>query len=207
MRFFHPYLVFLSEDPTEAARFSTTPLLCENIRQTCQVLTCVMLYVFGIRSKKIHKFMFSKAKKDETMRRYFREWPLKSSPTFTLYNPPEARWARQCKNHYDYLVAFLEANIDEYQFRTGCPSPAEPLLEYFQLALYEAAFDNRVSLPEVKNLKIVLPWKNLPLDCRKKNIVEGYRKWFLRGLGDPFLAYAGTKRDIPEFVFGKEPIA
>ena len=78
---------------------------------------------------------------------------------------------------------------------------------FFTIILYSAHEDNRVSLPEVRNLKIVLPWKNLPLDCRRKNIVEGYRKWFLRGLGDPFLAYAGTKRDIPEFVFGKEPIA
>lgn len=207
MRFFHPYLVFLSEDPTEAARFSTQPLLVENVKQTCQVLTCVMLYMFGIRSKKMHKFMFSKEKKDETMRKYFRNWPLKSSPPFTLYNSPEARWARKCKNHYDYLVAFLEANADEYQFRIGSPISYEPLVEYFRFALYEAAFDNRISLPEIENMKIVLPWKNLPLDCRKRNVIDGYRKWFIRGLGDPISAYVGTKRDVPEFVFGKEPLA
>ena len=206
MRFFHPYLVFLSENPSEAARFSDNRILCENLKRTPQILICVLLYVVGIRSKKIHKFLFSKERKGETLRRYFRNWPLKESPQFTLYSSPEARWARQCKNHYDYLVEFLDANLEEFFFRYGTDHPSSILADFLRGALYEIAFTNYIVLPEVKNLKLELPWKNLPLDCRRKNIVEGYRKWYKIGLGDPILAYIGTKRDVPEFLLEKESL-
>ena len=207
MRFFHPYLIFLSYDTSESARFADNHTLVENIKQTSQILVTVLLYVVGIRSKKIHKFLFSKERKDSTIAKYFRDWPFKSSPQFTLYTSPEAKWARMCKNHYDYLVSFLEANLDEYEFRFGNAHPLWLCLDYFRLALCQIALDHYVSLPEIPNLKIVLPWKNLPLDCRKKDVVEGYRKWYKRGLGDPILAYLGTKRDVPEWVFGKESLA
>ena len=208
MRFFHPYLVFLSEDPSEAARFSNNALLLENLKQTRQVLVCVLLHIVGIRSKKIHKFLFSKERKDDTLRKYFKGWPSKSAPQFTLYNSPEAKWARMCKNRYDYLVSFLEANQDEFFYRFGKDCPAYEYLDFFKMAVYDIAFNNLVALPDIPNLRLELPWKNLPLDCRKKNVVEGYRKWYLKRLGDPISEYVGTKRDVPEFVMlGRESLA
>lgn len=199
--------MFLSQDPSEAARFLNNPFLLENVKQSCQVLVCVLLYLSGIRSKKVHKFLFSKERKEETLRKFFPGWPLGSSPQFTLYNSPEARWARTCKNHYDYLVSFLEACLEEHSFRFGREHPLSELLGFFRMALYEMAFRNLVSLPDVKGLKIVLPRKNLPPDCRRKDVVEGYRKWYRKRIGDPISEYVGTKRDVPEFLLGKEPLA
>ena len=199
--------MFLSEDPAESARFSDNRILIENIQKTSQVLVTVVLYVSGIRSKKIHSYLFSKERRAQTIRKYFNSWPSTQPPQFTLYTSPEARWARKCKNHYDYLLSFLEANMDEFEFRFGKTHPLWLFLDFFRMALYELAFNRLSALPEIKDMKIVLPWKNLPLDCRKKNIIEGYRKWYKRGLGDPILAYVGTKRDVPEWVLGKEPVA
>lgn len=48
--------------------------------------------------------------------------------------------------------------------------------------------------------------KNLPPKYRKKNIVEGYRLWYSDQIYDPIEKYADVKRDIPEFLIGKNRV-
>jgi hypothetical protein len=48
-----------------------------------------------------------------------------------------------------------------------------------------------------------LPWKNLPIQCRKKDLIEGYRKYYRNIVFDPIMAYVGTKRDVPDFLIDK----
>ena len=48
--------------------------------------------------------------------------------------------------------------------------------------------------------KIVIPWKNLPLQYRKKNIIEGYRRYYRSVIHDPMTAYFGSKCNIPKWL-------
>lgn len=56
-------------------------------------------------------------------------------------------------------------------------------------------------IPYGKIHTINLPWKDLKLKYRRKNIVEGYRLQFMNSFSkDAFAEYSGSMRDIPQFV-------
>jgi len=200
MRFFHPLILFLDEKPEISASYLSERFLSSNIKNTCQVLVCSILYSLGIRNKKACKYYFSKENKRESIMKFFPDWPMKDSPKFTSYNSAESKWCRKCKNHYDIVLAHFEAALNEYSFRHGKDHELYEMLDFLKMCPYDISVRLGYRVIYIKDLKIVLPWKNLPLKYRKKDIIEGYRQYYSSQIFNPYKEYAMTKRDIPDFI-------
>lgn len=88
----------------------------------------------------------------------------------------------------------MEALLSEYEFR---------FRKQHGLARYaEWERQNSLNVPAGNLKKIDFPWKSLSLKYRRKDIVQGFRLQFMSQLegDDPYLAYRGSCRDIPDFV-------
>ena len=164
-------------------------------------MICSLLYMVGIRNKKACKFYFSKDRKTESLQKFFPEWTLKEAPKFVKYNSPESKWCRQCKNHYDVILTYFEKLLIEYSYRYGRDHELYDMLYFLKMEHYFLSLRFGYSIGYINGLKIHLPWKNLPLKYRKKDIIEGYRQYYKNLIIDPFFEYDGSKRDIPEFLF------
>lgn len=200
MRFFHPLILFLDEDTAVSASYLSERFLLDNIKNTCQVLICANLYMVGIRNKKICKWLFSKERKSESLNKYFMNWPLKTPPSFVKYTSEESKWCRKCKNHYDVVLDYFEALLNEYTYRHCKDHPLYEMLDYLKTIQYENSVRLGLKVVYVPNLKICLPWKNLPLKYRKKDVIKGYREYYKSLIYNPYEEYSMTKRDIPDFV-------
>ena len=128
------------------------------------------------------------------MDKLFPCWPLRRCPSFIRFGSKETRWTRMCKNHYDYIVRYLELLLDEYAFRYKKEH------ENAKFAEWERFDAPKISLKEVKLVKIVLPWKNINPKYRSKDIVQSYRRQYKAYIGHPITAYSDTPRDIPEWI-------
>lgn len=153
-------------------------------------------YFIGIRSKKFYDYYFAKERISETMLNFFPNWPLEKKPSFSAYGYKESKWCRQCHENYDYAVSYLSALLLEYEYRNGRQHLSSKLLDWL-------SFDMpKIDFPYANISNITLPWKSLDIKYRIPNIVDGYRKKFIDSLedDDPFKAYGGVPRDIPDFV-------
>lgn len=196
----HPIILFLDEDFSKSAQYLTNKYLFANIKNCCQVLICAIFYNVGIRSKRIYKYYFSKERKTESLKKFFPNWPLKNIPNFVYYNSQEAKWCRKCQNHFDVILKYFEKLLDEYLYRFGHEHYFREILEFMQIAPMEYTLKFGIRILYIDNLKIVLPWKNLPVKYRKRDIIDGYRSYYNSQILNPISDFEKTKRDVPDFV-------
>lgn len=160
--------------------------------------------MLGFRNKKIFKYYFSKDKWDETRFKYFANYPEKSIPKFTFYNSEESRWCRKCIDHYNYVWKYMSCMLDEYYFRFGKEHNLSEMCSFLKKLPMTIAVKHGLILSNLKNKnKFQLPWKNLPIEFRRKDIIKGYQAYYTSVIFNPLDAYIGTKREIPEFLHAK----
>ena len=95
-----------------------------------------------------------------------------------------------CKNHYDYVVRYLELLLDEHAYRFKKEH------ESAQFTEWERFDAPKIALKEANLSKIVLPWKNID----PKDIIAAYRRQYKARIGHPIEAYSDTPRDIPDWI-------
>ena len=201
MKFVQPLIFFLDEDLKKSSQMLTNKYLDMNIKNCCQVLVCSLLYIVGIRNKRACKYYFSKENKKESLHKFFPTWPLKEAPKFIKYNSQEAKWCRKCKNHYDVILKYFEELLNEYSFRFNHDHNLYEMFDFLSMEQFHISINLGIPVVFIKDLKIILPWKNLPLKYRKRNIIEGYKAYYKSILIDPFFEYENSKRSIPEYLF------
>ena len=206
MKFFHPLVIFLDDDLQRSAKSFNNEFLELNIKHTIQVLFCGLFYFIGIRNKKFHKYYFDKDRKDESLHKWFPGYPYKKVPSFVYYNSPESRWVRKCADHFMYLTEYLGYMLDEFEIRQGKSHPNWELHDFFTQFPIKLNLMAGIRIPYANLKKIVIPWKNLPLQYRKKNIIEGYRRYYRSVIYDPMTAYFGSKCDIPKWLMNDQNV-
>jgi hypothetical protein len=200
MKFIQPLIIFLDEDLNKSSQMLTNKHLDTNIKNCCQILMCSLYYMVGIRNKKIHKYYFCKERYRDSLNNFFTNYPLNEKPKFVKYNSQESKWCRKCKNHYDIIINYFECLLNEYSFRYGKDHDLYEMLDFLKMEPFNITLRFGYNMPYIQNLKIVLPWKNLPLYHRKKNIIDGYKSYYKHIIIDPLFEYSYSKRDIPEFL-------
>ena len=171
------------------------------IQDSCQILMCCLYYAFGFRTRTVFKYYFSKERWDETRFKYFPNYPLKTIPKYTFYTSPEARWCRKCENHYRYLLKYLGCMLEEYAFRYRKEHKLAEMHPFLSSTPMESALKLGIVMPHLRDKsRMQLPWKNLPIKYRKKNIISGYRLYYKDIVRNPLLAFLGSRRDVPEFL-------
>ena len=191
---------FLDDNLVTSAQMLTDKALDKSIRGCIQALTTSRFYFIGIRNQKFYKFFFSKEKQQETLDRFFPLWPFQKPPLFSGYGNKIGKWTRKCKEHYNYIVSYLDILLQEYQFRHQKQHIGTKFFEW----LTEDAPE--IHIPEAHLKKIVVEWKSLSPRHRKKNIIDGYRsqyKAMIDNYGGPKIGEF-TNRDIPEFLLPNE---
>lgn len=187
---------FLDDDLQRSAEFQTNKTLLKSIDGCFQALVCARLYFIGIRTKTFYKHYFSKENSLETKERFFPCWPLKKNPSFQAYTSKTSKWTRMCLEHYEYVRHYLRALLDEYQFRFNKDHGLSKFLDWLD---FDAP---SLDIPRANLKAVSIPWKCLNPRWRRKTLVDGYRLQFVHSFedDDPFKAYAGSCRDIPDFV-------
>lgn len=204
MRPITPRIIFLDYDLQKSAQYLTNHSLEMCIKSCVQILMCSIYYMLGFRTKSLFKYYFSKDKWKETRDKYFHTYPLTTAPTFSYYNSPESRWCRKCINHYNYISNYLWMLLDEYGFRFNKEHKLSEMYDFLYNLPLVLQLKYGLKIPKLKDeSKMQLPWKNLPIQCRKKDLIEGYRKYYRNIVFDPIMAYVGTKRDVPDFLMDK----
>lgn len=189
------HIWFLDADLQRSASFLTNKTLEKSIDGCIGALISTYFYFIGIRSKKFYNYYFSKENIDETMFKYFPNWPLRKKPSFSAYGRKESKWCKQCHENYDYLISYLSELLMEYTYRTGKSHVNNDILNWL-------SFDIPYFNFPYANINITLPWKSLDLKYRKSNVIDGYRLKFMSQFedDDPFKAYNNVPRNIPDFV-------
>lgn len=208
MRFYHPVILFLDDDLEKSAQALTSDFLDVNIRHAQQVLFDALFYFVGIRSKKFYDHYFNKDNKKDSIEKWFPSFPRKKKfPGFSFYNSVESRWTRMCLEHFQYMSRYFECMIREHEYRTGHEHDLTVMVDFFNMIPLNMTLTSGIRIPSAHLEKITIPWKNLAPQYRKKDIVEGYRKYYRTLVYDPLNQYADTGRDIPEWVFHKTDLA
>lgn len=185
---------FLDEDLSKSAQMLDNKRLNSSIDGIIKAVVDARLWCAGIRSAKFYMHYFGKDKIIETMDKLFPCWPLKRPPGFLKFDSKESKWTRMCKNHYDYVLRYLECLFTEYAYRFKREH------ESAQFTEWELVDAPKISLKEAKLSKIVLPWKNINPKYRSKDIIESYRRQYKSIIGHPIEAYQDVPRDIPEWI-------
>ena len=186
---------FLDEDFAKSAKYLNNKLLNKTIDGCYKALVSVYFYMYGIRSKKFYKYYFSKEHKKESLDRFFPCWPLRQLPSYAAYGTRTSKWCRKCKEHMDYISAYMEALCIEYEYRTG---KAHGLHKFLEWMLVDAP---KIKMPIGNLKKIIIEWKVLNPKFRRKNILEGYRLQYKHILQNDGIKISDfTKRDVPEWL-------
>ena len=191
------HIWFLDNDLSKSAQMLSDKCLRKTIDGCIGAITSVCMYLVGIRSSKVHAYMFSKENAKQTLDDKFSGWPLKKNPSFGAVSWKESKWCRMCHENYNLAVEYLSMLFDEHLWRHSSMHPAYSFLDWASCNTAVADF------PYAGLKDIVLPWKSVDPRFRSIDIVEGYRRQYCATQiddGDPFIAYAKCKRDIPEFV-------
>lgn len=188
------HIWFLDADLQKSASFLTNKTLLKSIDGCIGVLISTYLYFIGIRSKKFYDYYFAKERIDETINRFFPNWPLSKKPAFSSYSYKESKWCRQCHENYDYVLSYLRELLLEYEYRNGHQHLNTRIIDWFDLDMPKFDFP-------YANVDVILPWKSLDLKYRRQNIIDGYRLKFMSTFEeDVFKEYDKCPRDIPDFV-------
>lgn len=191
---------FLDDNLVTSAQMLTDKALDKTIRCCVQALTAARFYFIGIRNQKFYKFYFSKDKRQETLDRFFPLWPFQKPPLFSGYGSKIGKWTRMCREHYDYIVQYLDILLQEYQYRHKKLHVGSKFYEWL------AVDAPQLSIPEAHLKKITVEWKSLNPRHRKKNIIEGYKsqyKAMIDNDGGPKIGDF-SNRDIPAFLLSDE---
>ena len=204
MRYIRPIVLFLDDDLETSAKYLTNFHLEYGIKAACQVLMCSLYYLLGYRTKFLFKHYFCKERWDSTRLENFPNYPLSTIPKYTFYNSEEARWCRRCQEHYNLMLKYFGFMLTEYTFRTNRIHQLADMYGFFGTFPMETALRKGYTFPHLKNKsKLQLPWKNLPVEFRRIDIVKGYRLYYRSLIPAPLVAFVGTKRDVPEFLCDK----
>lgn len=188
---------FLSEDLRQSASWLTKKTLESSIKGCLSALMSAYFYQYGIKNKKFYSYYFCKERKDESIDKFFPLWPSKKIPTLLNYTTKTSKWARKCREHFDYVRSYLEILLEEYMVRSKHEHPYSVCLEWLK---YDAP---ELKLPYGNIKKIVLEWKCLNPKYRRKDIIQGYRLQFLSQFDNyetVVSEYNISNKDIPEFI-------
>ena len=204
MNFIVPIVLFLDKDVSKSARCLTNFHLEHGIRNSIQVLLCSIYYLIGFRNRTIFKHYVSKDRWDETRFKYFPQYPLNTMPKFSYYSSYESRWCRMCNDHYGYLSEYLGCMLEEHAFRYNSEHRMAEMHDFLRTLPFEIAVRRGLKLVSLKDkTRMQLPWKNLPVKFRKKDIIAGYRAYYRSIIPSALDAFIGTKRDIPDFLLDR----
>ncbi len=190
------YIWFLDQNLEESASFLTDKALLRSIDGCVGALLSAYFYMIGVRSKKFYDYFFSKENINETMERFFPNWPLKKKPSFSAYGRKESKWCRQCLENYNYVKKYLAILLNELEYRESTHNESAMVFSWISL---DMPF---IDLKPIGLHEVVLPWKAISPKFRRLNAIDGYRLQFMSTFedNDPFKAYGLCKRDIPAFV-------
>ena len=190
------HIWFLDTDLTKSAEYLPNYHLFKSITGCIQMLINARFYFIGIRNKTAYNYYFAKARKQETYDRFFPNWPYPKPPKFSFYASKTTKWARQCNEHYQYLVSYLEILLLEYSCRFKKTHTGQKFYDW----LTSDAPD--LNIPNANIREVTIPWKALKKKYRNKDIILGYRNQMMGTFenDDPYKAYANNGRDIPDFV-------
>lgn len=190
------YIWFLDKDLSKSAEYLTDKALLRSIDGCIGALVSTYFYMIGIRTKKFYDYFFAKERVQETVDRFFQNWPLSKKPSFAAYSRRESKWCKMCFENWSYVREYLEALLDEAAYRDGSEHPSASFLQWLDLDM------PRIDLPKARIDEVVLPWKAIEPRFRRVDVIEGYRLQFMSTFedGDPFKAYGSCRRDIPQFV-------
>lgn len=190
------YIWFLDSDLVKSAKYLTDKALMRSIDGCFGAIVSALLYMAGIRTKKMHSYCFSKERAEETLLEKFPSWPFKKNPSFIAYNRKESKWCRACGENFAYCKAYFAILLDEIAYRTSAEHEKAKFLEWLE-------FNVPSDLIPYAGLKeIYLPWKAVNPKFRRTDTIAGYRLQFMDSFedNDPFKAYGSCKRNIPDFV-------
>lgn len=185
---------FLDEDFVKSAQSLDNRRLNATISGCIQALVNARFWCAGIRSAKFYKYYFGKDKIIETMDKLFSYWPLRRPPGFLKFSSKESKWTRMCKNHYDYVLRYLDCLFTEYAYRFKREHEEAAFIEW------ELVDAPKIQLKAANLSKINLPWKNINPKYRSKDIIQSYRRQYKSTIGHPIEAYADVPRDIPSWL-------
>ena len=159
-------------------------------------LTDVRLYAGGVRSKRAYQYYFSAERRQDTLDRLFPDWPFRKQPQMKYYTSRASKWTRMCREHAERVLAYMEALLDEYQYRRSRPH------QWSKFAEGAGQADLPADLPASGQAEVVLPWKSLKTRFRRRDVIEGYRLQYMDTFlwQDPIGAYGSSDRDVPDFV-------
>lgn len=190
---------FLDEDMQKSASYLTNKLLNKSILGCYQALLSARFYFIGIRNQKAFKWHFDKARKAETMEKFFPAWPLKMRPSFMQYGSRLSKWTRKCDEHVRFIKAYMSELTAEYEYRFGREHGLHKFLVWLDLDA------PKLAIPEGHLTKITLEWKSINPRYRSKDIIAAYRTQYKHYLyNDGVKITDFTKRDMPEFLTMKE---
>lgn len=159
-------IFWLSLDPRKAARAHVNTHVVKMPLETAQLL-CSVLWLCGIVNST------------------GAEPPYK----LTHKNHPCAKWARESRDNYLWLVDMLEALGEEYTFRYGKTHKSAGYVSWF-----------RENLPAVESIGLTVPPCAMPDDYKINggatfdDVIESY--WWYYALGKRHL-HAWKRREIP----------
>ena len=186
---------FLDNDLQKSAEYLTNAAFAKTIDGCFSVLVTAVLHFSGIRNKKMYEYAFSRDRRDETMHRLFPSWPFRKTPQLKYYTNRTAKWARMCREHFDYVKKYFDVLLDEYEYRFGRRHKLANFSEWV-----DEYMPQKVPYGNLKHVS--LPWKSLKLKFRRKDVIEGYRLQYIDQFlwSDPIAAYGASDRDVPDFV-------
>lgn len=190
------HIWFLDNDLQKSASYLTDKALLKSIDGCIGALLSTYFYVIGIRSKKFYDWFFAKERLQETMDRFFPQWPSKKKPSFAAYGRKESKWCKMCLENYEYVNQYLHVLLDEQEWRDGSIVESSCIADWIDIDMPS------INLAKAGLNEVYLPWKVIEPKFRRVNVVDGYRLQFMSTFenNDPFKVYGSCKRDIPEFV-------
>ena len=208
---YKPLVWFLSPDPKENAQWLATKDLDYSIKNGVQLLVCLQLWLSGIRTPRTFKYLFPTISRDdpdrhekmatmkESAAKYFPEL-LDDCPSFrfkfTFAKHTTTKWARMCKEHFNFLAEHLLVMIQEWNYRF--PKKFNKLES---VAYYLTSEIDVSSLPNLPEGESVIPdWRQIPPKYRMKNIFDSYKRFYSICMNDIQEAYFNSPRSVPEFL-------
>jgi hypothetical protein len=187
---------FLDEDLRKSAEYLCGAALDKTIEGCVAALTDVCLYAAGVRSKRAYQYYFAAERRQDTLDRFFPDWPFRRQPQMKYYTSRAGKWTRMCREHAEYVLSYMEALLDEHQYRRSRPHV------WSKFAEWARSVDLPGRLPPSGQKKLVLPWKSLKTKFRRRDVIEGYRLQYMDTFlwQDPIGAYGSSDRDVPDFV-------
>lgn len=199
MKYFHPYVWFLSYDPVENAKFLSDRDLQTNILHIVHILLSTYLYNKGLRNDILASKLF-KNDKDYFILTYFPYFPdIKKYISFVPLKKCKAlvKWLSTSNIHFNIFLKHLDAQINEYDTRLHKGKHGLRFLEDYFIQ-YPSATSNIIY--NNSNLEYILNLTyKFPTEFKKSDIIKTIRNVYKarHPKGKLFSKYS---QDIPEWL-------